>query len=114
VKNRTDGILLTGNRKEPGESGYSAVMGTIAEFNLVRDALRGFHVANSVEGTVSRRNHVYFWYPVSIQTEPPVAFQINNPNSTTVLELNSVEGILGVPTGEIVPLLRGDQRTDLP
>jgi hypothetical protein len=89
-------------------------MGTIAEFNLVRDALCGFHVASSVEGTVLRRNHVYFWYPVSLQTDPPVAFQVDVPDSTTVLELNSVEGISGGPSRDIVPLLRGDQRTDLP
>jgi hypothetical protein len=114
TKNRTAGVLMTGNRSESGKSGYTSVMGTIAEFNLVRDALCGFHVASSVEGTVLRRNHVYFWYPVSLQTDPPVAFQVDVPDSTTVLELNSVEGISGGPSRDIVPLLRGDQRTDLP
>ncbi|MGQ9503458.1 MAG: hypothetical protein ACUVQR_00990, partial [Thermogutta sp.] len=81
IKNRTSGVLITGNRNEPKKDGYTAVMGTIAEFNLVRDALRGFQVARSVEGTVLRRNHIYFWYPVSVQSDLPVAFQIDDPDS---------------------------------
>jgi len=114
VKNRTDGVLLIGNRKETKENGYTSVMGTIAEFNLVRDALCGFHVSNAVESTVLRRNHVYFWYPVSLGAKSPVAFQVDDADSTTVLELNSVEGISGGLSQDIIPLLRGGERTDLP
>ncbi|MGQ9913785.1 MAG: hypothetical protein ACUVQQ_05470, partial [Thermogutta sp.] len=114
IKNRTSGVLITGNRNEPKKDGYTAVMGTIAEFNRVRDALRGFQLARSVEGTVLRRNHIYSWYPVSLQTEPPVAFQMDDADSTTVFDLNSVEGISGGPSRDIVPLLKGGQRTELP
>lgn len=114
IKNRTSGVVLAGNRNEPNLDGYASVMGTIAEFNRVRDALRGFQLAKSVEGTVLRRNHIYFWYPVSLPTEPPVAFQMDDADSTTVLELNSVEGISGGPSRDIVPLLKGGQRTELP
>ena len=113
VRNRTDGVLITGNRQDGEDSRLAAVMGTIAEFNLVRDALRGFRVASSVQGVVLRRNHVYFWYPVNNQAGERVAFQIDSPQALCTLENNSVEGIQGVFENDIIPVLRGGTRERL-
>lgn len=113
VKSRTDGVLVMGNRRDGEDSGLAAVMGTIAEFNLVRDALCGFRLASSVEGVVLRRNHVYFWYPVNNQAGERVAFQIDSPQTLCTLENNSVEGIQGVFESDIIPVRRGDIKESL-
>ncbi len=63
VRCRTDGLLVTGNRPAGEQQPTSAVQGTIAEFNVVRDAGVAYHVARSAEATLLRRNHAYFWYP---------------------------------------------------
>jgi hypothetical protein len=107
VRSRSDGLLITGNRPADEQQPAKAIVGTIAEFNVVRDASAGYHVAQSVEATLLRRNHVYFWYPVSLQSGPRVAFQIDNPQGTAVLETNSVEGTQGVGDGQIVDEQRG-------
>lgn len=112
-RNRSDGVFLGGNRAEKAPATYPIVMGTIAEFNRVRDAQRGFRVTSGVDGTVLRRNHVYFWYPVANTTEPPVAFQLDDPATVVSLELNSVEGSSGVTSSEIVPLQRGNEKLKL-
>lgn len=111
-RNRTEGAFLVGNRPSQEDSPYRAVMGTIVEFNLVRDALRAYRSGSSVEGTVFRRNHAYFWYPVNTEGGERVAFQIDDPESTSVLEHNSVEGISGVLEGGITPVKRGDRVED--
>ena len=49
-------------------------------------------MGSSAEATLLRRNHAYFWYPVSNRPERPVAFRIDSDRATAVLELNSVEG----------------------
>jgi hypothetical protein len=83
------------------------VQGTIAEFNVVRDALTGYHVAQSAEATLLRRNHAYFWYPVSLQPGPRIAFQIDNQQTSAVTGDNSVEGIHGDTDGQVTVEQRG-------
>ena len=82
----------------------AAVVGTIVEFNVVRDALTAYHAAASSDATVLRRNHAYFWYPVSNSSQKPVAFQVDPPKATVAIEQNSIEGIHGVPDGNIIEL----------
>jgi hypothetical protein len=107
LRNRTDGVLLAGGRPAGEQQSTTTIVGTIAEFNVVRDALVGYHVAQSAEATLLRRNHAYFWYPVSLQPGPRVAFQIDNEQATAVLEANSPEGIHGGEDGQVIPEQRG-------
>jgi hypothetical protein len=102
ARNRTDGVLVTGGRPANQANPASAVLGTIVEFNVVRDALTGYHVTHSAEATLLRRNHAYFWYPVANQPGPPVAFQLDGEKATWAVEQNSVEGIHGVEDGATV------------
>lgn len=107
VRSRTDGVLITGNRPADEQQPTAAILGTIAEFNVVRDASIGYRVARSAEATLLRRNHAYFWYPVNQQPGPRVAFQVDNEKVAVTLELNSVEGFHGGADGQIVPEERG-------
>jgi hypothetical protein len=107
VRNRTAGLTLSGGRPAGEGQPSAAILGTIAEFNLVRDALTGYHVGGSAEATLLRRNHAYFWYPVSNRPEKPVAFQIASDRATAVLELNSVEGGHGNEDASVIPEQRG-------
>ena len=68
----------------------------------MRDAQTAYHAAASSDATVFRRNHAYFWHPVNNRAAKPVAFQVDPPGATVVIEQNSIEGIQGVPDeGEI-------------
>jgi len=107
VRSRADGVLLTGNRPADELQPTAAIVGTIAEFNVVRDASVGYRVARSVEATLLRRNHAYFWYPVNLQPGPRVAFQVDNEKAAVAIELNSVEGTQGGGDGQIVTEQRG-------
>ena len=108
IRNRTDGVMLTGNRPTDDPGPTSAILGTLVEFNVVRDALVGYHVAQSAEVTLFRRNHAYFWYPVSHHaTAPPVAFRIDNERAQAAIKLNSIEGIHGGADKSIIELQRG-------
>jgi len=104
---RTDGLLVTGNRPAGDGKSSPTVLGTIAEFNLARDAVNSYRVAPAADVTLLRRNLAWFWYPVGLQPPPRVAFQLDDPQATAALELNSVEGINGVPDGNVVPVRRG-------
>ena len=110
VRNRTDGLLVTGSRPPDEQQPSAAILGTIAEFNVVRDALTGYHVASSAEATLLRRNHAYFWYPVSFQPGPRVGFQLDNEKAAAALELNSVEGIHGAEDGQVIPVQSGPKK----
>jgi len=110
IRNRTAGVLLTGNRPAGEEQPTSAILGTVVELNVVRDALVGYQVAQSAQDTLLRRNHAYFWYPVSLQAEAPVAFQIDDEKAAAVLELNSVEGIHGTGDKRIIEIQRGPKK----
>ncbi|MGA2619986.1 MAG: hypothetical protein ABSF26_20410, partial [Thermoguttaceae bacterium] len=101
--------LTGGNSKEPQP--VAAIQGTIAEFNLVRDAATCYHVGQSADTTLLRRNHAYAWDVVRPGGEPSVAFKIDREQATAVLELNTTEGREGVwNTSELVPALRGGKR----
>jgi hypothetical protein len=107
IRNRTDGLLITGGRPAGEQQPAAVVQGTIAEFNVVRDALTGYHVAQSAEATLLRRNHAYFWYPVSLQPGPRVAFLIDNERASAVIGESSVEGIHGGADGQVIREQRG-------
>ena len=96
VRSRTDGLAVNSNRPVDPHRPSPAVLGTIAEFNVVRDAVTGYHVAPSAEATLLRRNHAYFWYPVNLQPGPRVAVMVDSEKTTVVTEQNIVEGIHGV------------------
>ena len=103
TRNRTDGVLLTSRPTPPGVKDTSAsVVGTVVEFNVVRDAAVAYHAASSTNMTVFRRNHAYFWYPVSNSRDRPIAFEMDRSESAGVFEFNSIEGIQG---GHDAPLI---------
>jgi hypothetical protein len=107
IRSRTDGLLITGSRPANEQQPAAVVQGTIAEFNVVRDALTGYHVAQSAQATLFRRNHAYFWYPVGLQTGPRVAFLIDNERASAVIGESSVEGIHGGLDSQVVVEQRG-------
>ena len=93
VRNRGDGVVLTGEAAEPGVRNTSpTVAGTVVEFNVVRDASIGYHAAFGNDDAVIRRNHAYSWYPVNNSSDLPVAFQVDTPGATVVFEANDNEG----------------------
>lgn len=103
LRSRTDGVILASRPTPAGVRDTSAsIFGTIVEFNVVRDAQTAFHAADGSDASLFRRNHAYFWYPVSLATNPPVAFQKSQEQSTMVLEQNSIEGIHGAHDGRII------------
>jgi hypothetical protein len=112
IRCRSDGLLLTGERSDKQPA--AAVQGTIAEFNVVRDAPIGYHVAQSVDATLLRHNHAYSWYPVPPQPWQPrvrVAFQMDDDKAAAVTELNTSEGLDGTwNETELIPELRGGKR----
>ena len=112
IRNRTDGLLVTGNRPADEEQPAAAVLGTIAEFNVARDAQCGYHVAQSAEATLLRRNHAYFWYPVSLQPGPYVGFQVDNEKAAAVVEANTLEGIHGVGDRGLIMEQRGPKKPE--
>jgi hypothetical protein len=105
IRSRGDGVVLTsrkGSDKTPDTA--ASIFGTIAEFNLVRDAQAAYRSGHSADAVVWRRNHAYFWYPVNNANRPPVAFQVDDPKTTMAEEQNTVEGPNGGPTGDIIML----------
>jgi len=96
IRNRTDGVVLTSRGSPAGSpDAATAIAGTLVEFNVVRDATVAYHAASGSDATVFRRNHAYFWYPVNHSTNAPVAFAVDVPASTVIMEQNSIEGIHG-------------------
>ena len=115
IRSRTDGVVLTSRKPPTGVVDTAAsVTGTIVEFNAVRDAGTAYHAAQSCDATVFRRNHAYFWYPVSHATNAPVAFRVDNPDTTVALEKNSIEGIHGDHDRRAIDLQRGEAVLKLP
>ncbi len=105
TRNRTDGVILTSRPTPSGVKDTSAsVVGTLVEFNVVRDAGVAYHAASSSDMTVFRRNHAYFWFPVSSSRDRPIAFQVDRAESTSVFELNSIEGIQGGHDSSLIDL----------
>ena len=115
TRNRTDGVILTSRPAPTGVKDTSAsVVGTLVEFNVVRDAAVAYHAASSTDMTVFRRNHAYFWYPVSNSPQRPIAFEVDPAESTTVLELNSIEGIHGAHDPSLIDLKTPAGTRELP
>ena len=112
VRSRTDGVVLTGGGAAGTKGRSASVVGTVVEFNVVRDAGTAYHAGGGSDVTVFRRNHAYFWYPVNRSTSPPVAFQVDDPAAVYAIEQNSIEGIHGVWDGAAVDLRtpKGDRR----
>lgn len=109
IRNRTDGVIIVSRKGDAAKGDVSpSILGTVVEFNVVRDAETGYHAASGSDGVVFRRNHACFWYPVSLSTKPPVAFQIDTPGATVAVGENSVEGRMGVPDKAVVPLKQAD------
>jgi hypothetical protein len=101
IRNRTNGMIITSRKKRTDGDTSPSVAGAIVEFNVVRDARVAYHVANHADHIVLRRNHAYYWYPVSTSPDPPVAFQFDHPG-TYALEDNTVEGIHGTYSRPII------------
>ena len=115
VRNRTEGVILTSRPTPTGVNDTSAsVVGTVVEFNVVRDAGVAYHAASSSDMTVFRRNHAYFWFPVSSSRDRPIAFQVDRAESTSVFELNSIEGIQGGHDSSLIDLKTPKGTRELP
>jgi hypothetical protein len=110
IRSRTDGVVLVSRHGAAAARDTSAsVVGTVVEFNVVRDAMTAYHAAASSDAVVFRRNHAYFWYPVNNSTNAPVAFAIDEPGATAAIEQNSVEGIHGGGDKNIVEVRRAKE-----
>jgi hypothetical protein len=115
VRNRTDGVILVSRRAPAGAKDITAsIVGSIVEFNVVRDATVGYHAGASCDAVVFRRNHAYFWYPVNGSTNPPVAFQVDDAGTSVAIERNSIEGIHGVHDDRIIDLKKPEGVVRLP
>jgi hypothetical protein len=105
LRNRTDGVVLGSRSPAPNVKDTAAsITGTLVEFNVVRDARTAYHAGHSTDATVFRRNHAYFWYPVSNSTNQPVAFKLDDPGTTASFEYNSIEGIHGNHDNSMIDL----------
>jgi hypothetical protein len=80
------------------------VAGTLVEFNLVRDARIGYHCNIGSDDVVFRRNHAYFWYPVSNSADPAVAFQVDKPDAVVIIDANVTEDKHGVENRNLIGL----------
>ena len=110
IRSRNDGVELTSRKTASGIKDASpSILGTIVEFNVVRDAAVAYHAGESCDATVLRRNHAYFWYPVNNSAQPPVAVLLNHGNANVAIESNTIEGRTGVGSSEIVELKKVDE-----
>ena len=90
TRSRGDGLLVTGDRPANERQPAAVVQGTIAEFNVVRDAAVCYRVAHSADATLLRRNHAYSWNPID-QRSPRAAFQMDDAKAAAVIESNTTE-----------------------
>jgi hypothetical protein len=98
VRSRDDGVVLAAGGAEPApgvQNTSPSVAGTVVEFNVVRDASVGYHASFGSDDSVFRRNHAYFWYPVNNSKDLPVAFQVDPPGATVVIDSNNAEDKVG-------------------
>ena len=105
IRSRLQGVNIV---SRGGDQSEPSVLGTIAEFNVVRDAPVAYYVGAGADGVMFRRDHAYFWYPVNSGGEPGVAFKIDRPKANVVIGENTVEGIAGTGDQAIVELERID------
>lgn len=107
-RSRGDGVVIVSRKGEAAGGDTSpSILGTIVEFNVVRDAATGYHCGYGSDGVLLRRNHAYFWYPVSNSPDLPAAFRMDQAEAKVVMEDNSIEGKSGgfLPS-EVVPLVK--------
>jgi len=109
-RNRTDGVIIASRGTNPDVGDTSpSILGTVVEFNVVRDASVAYHSGNGSDGVLFRRNHAYFWYPVNNSTDPLVGFQIDVPGADVVLDQNDIEGKGGeMNPGGVIEVKRRD------
>ncbi len=106
IRSRGNGVIVTSRKRESAADTSASVVGTVVEFNVVRDAPVAYHAGEGCDGVVLRRNHAYAWYPSGTAATLPVAFQFDNPATRFVLEGNTVEGKTGVKDAAIQELRR--------
>ena len=107
VRSRLDGVALARRGGNPAQGVLNTspdVAGTVVEFNVVRDAGIAYHAAVGSDDVVLRRNHAYFWYPVNHSGELPVAFQVDTPDATVVLDVNNAEDRIGTEGAGMIKL----------
>jgi hypothetical protein len=100
IRCRTDGVLITSRATPSGVKDTSdSIVGTLVEFNTVRDARIAYHAGDCVDAVLFRRNHAYFWSPVDQSPEPSAAFYVEHDDNTVVLDANTIEGTRGERDG---------------
>jgi hypothetical protein len=82
------------------------VAGTLVEFNVVRDAVIGYHSNIGNDDAVLRRNHAYFWYPVNNSEDPAVAFQVDKPDAFVIIDANVSEDKFGAEGNSLIDVKR--------
>ncbi len=96
VRNRHHGVVIVSRKGSAATGDRSpSIAGTIVEFTQVRDAETAFHLGDGGDQVVFRRNHAYFWYPVSNSPDKPVGFAIDPPGAHVVMSDNNLEGTVG-------------------
>jgi len=110
ITSRGNGVNIV-SRKRKADDGDSSpsIMGTIVEFNVVRDAPVGYHIGQGSSAIVLRRNHAYFW---DAGITSPVAFQVDDPETSYKIESNTVEGQSGNNTPLITELKKSWEKKE--
>ena len=104
IRSRQNGVIVTSRKKEGGADRSASVVGTVVEFNVVRDAPVAYRAAEGSDAVVFRRDHAYAWVPAGSAAGPAVAFQLDTPAAACALEQNTVEGKAGAKDSSIVEL----------
>jgi hypothetical protein len=108
VSSRGNGVNITSRKRTKTEGDSAAsIMGTIVEFNVVRDAPVAYHMGHGSSGSVLRRNHAYFW---DAGITSPVAFQVDDQDAIYTVNANTVEGPSGNNTRLITELKKSWER----
>ena len=104
IGSRKYGVNITSRKADAVKDDTSpSIVGTIVEFNVVRDAPVAYHAGNLADGIIFRRNHAYFWYPVNNDPVSNVAFLIQAKDAAHIaIEANSIEGKEGVDEENII------------
>lgn len=92
TNSRISGLSISAGSSSQDGKPYKAVIGTIAEFNVMRDQPTAYSAGDWVWDTLFRRDHAYFWdVPAG---EKPVGFDTNG-SANTVLKENNIEDLVG-------------------
>jgi len=89
TQSRSAGLSVSAGAARPADLADLAVEGTLAEFNVVRDAPVGYEAGPRTVGTLFRRDHAYFWD--WLPTAPPKAFATTGAREAVGAD-NTVEG----------------------